>query len=74
MGNEGLNENWTHLQRDIEDNNSERESSGGQKAWMLSKVGPRFQAIFQRKAWTLEGEKENQIVIWGKGVVEREDK
>lgn len=38
----------------------------GSKDWTTSKVRARFQAIFQRKAWTLEGTKGNQIVSWGK--------
>lgn len=30
-------------------------------------MGARLQAIFQGKAWILEGMGENQIVLWGKG-------
>lgn len=36
---------------------------------MTSKVGPRLHAIFQRKPCTLEGDRENQIGLQGKGVL-----
>lgn len=39
----------------------------GKNRWMISSVGPRFQPTFQRKAWTLEGGRENHIVLWEKG-------
>lgn len=37
----------------------------GEKVCTTSKVGARFQASFQRKAWILEGIGENQMVFKG---------
>lgn len=38
----------------------------GKRRWMIPRVGPRFHATFQRKAWTSEGDREKQIVLWEK--------
>lgn len=38
----------------------------GRKDWRTYKVGERFQAIFHKKAWTLERSKANQMDLRGK--------
>lgn len=40
------------------------------KDWETSKIGARHQVIFQRKAWILEGIRENQNCLKGKGTEE----